>query len=68
MALDCSGPDLGASSGDMLLDTFLFAGDDRMVAEVWSAGRHIVSAGRHAGREAIIARFRAVMARLRGAL
>jgi formimidoylglutamate deiminase len=52
----------------MLLDTFLFAGDDRMVAEVWSAGRHIVSAGRHAGREAIIARFRAVMARLRGAL
>ena len=68
MALDCSGPDLGASAGDMLLDTFLFAGDDRMVAEVWSAGRHIVSAGRHAGREAIIARFRSVMARLRGAL
>ncbi len=68
LALDCSGPDLEASRGDMILDTFLFAGDDRMVAEVWSAGRHIVSGGRHAGRAAIIARYRAAMARLRAAL
>jgi formimidoylglutamate deiminase len=68
LALDCSGPDMAASRGDMLLDTFLFAGDDRMVAEVWSAGRHIVTGGRHAGRTAIIARYRAAMARLREAL
>ena len=68
MALDCSGPDLGASIGDMLLDTFIFAGDDRMVAEVWSAGRHIVHQGRHAARAPIIARYRATIARLREAL
>ena len=68
MALDCSGPDMAASAGDMLLDTFIFAGDDRMVSEVWSAGRHIVHQGRHAGREGIIARYRATIARLRGAL
>ncbi len=68
MALECSGPDMAASRGDMLLDTFIFAGDDRMVAEVWSAGRHIVTGGRHAGREGIIARYRAAMARLRAAL
>jgi len=68
VALDCSGPDLGASRGDMLLDSFLFAGDDRMVAEVWSAGRHIVSGGHHAGRAGIIARYRQAMARLRAAL
>lgn len=68
MALDCSGPDLGASAGDMILDTFLFAGDDRMVAEVWSAGRHIVTGGRHAGREAIISRYRRAIAGLRDAL
>ena len=68
VALDCSGPDLGASAGDMLLDTFIFAGDDRLVAEVWSAGRHIVTGGKHAGRAAIIGRYRAAMARLRGAL
>jgi formimidoylglutamate deiminase len=68
MALDCSGPDMAASQGDMLLDTFIFAGDDRMVAEVWSAGRHIVHQGRHAARDGIIARYRATIARLRGAL
>ena len=68
MALDCSGPDLAASQGDMLLDSFIFAGDDRMVSEVWSAGRHIVTQGRHAGRDGIIARYRATIARLREAL
>ena len=68
LALDCSGPDMAASSGDMLLDTFIFAGDDRMVADVWSAGRHIVHQGRHAARAGIIARYGAVVTRLRGAL
>ena len=68
VALECNGPDMQASAGDMILDTFLFAGDDRMVAEVWSAGRHIVSGGRHAGRDGIIARYRAATARLRDAL
>jgi formimidoylglutamate deiminase len=68
VALDCSGPDLGPSMGDMILDTFIFAGDDRMVSEVWSAGRHIVTGGRHAAREGIIGRYRHVLARLRSAL
>ena len=68
VALDCSGPDMEFSAGDTLLDTFIFAGDDRMVAEVWSAGRHIVSGGRHHAREGIVARYRAAMAGLRGAL
>ncbi|TXH96870.1 MAG: formimidoylglutamate deiminase [Pseudorhodobacter sp.] len=68
VALDCSGPDMAASRGDMLLDSFIFAGDDRMVAEVWSAGRHIVTGGRHPGRAGIIARYKAAVARLREAL
>ncbi|MEY3959728.1 MAG: hypothetical protein RIR14_382 [Pseudomonadota bacterium] len=68
MALDCSGPDLGASAGDMLLDTYVFAGDDRMVADLWSAGRHIVRGGRHARRDGIVAEYRAAIARLRDAL
>lgn len=68
MALDCSGPDMAASAGDMLLDSFVFAADDRLVAEVWSAGRHIVRAGRHAGRDGIVARYRAAISRLREAL
>jgi formimidoylglutamate deiminase len=68
VGLDCSGPDMAFAAGDTLLDTFLFAGDDRMVAEVWSAGRHIVTGGHHAGRAGIRARYRAAMSRLRGAL
>lgn len=68
VALDCRGPDMAFAEGDTLLDTFLFAGDDRMVSEVWSAGRHIVTGGRHVARAGIVARYRAAMARLRAAL
>ncbi len=68
VALECSGPDLAASTGDMILDTFIFARDDRVVSDVWSAGRHIVQSGRHAAREAITARYAQTVSRLRAAL
>jgi formimidoylglutamate deiminase len=68
MALDCSGPDLEASEGDTILDTYVFAGDDRMVSAVWSAGRPIVTGGRHVARDGITARYRKAMARLRADL
>lgn len=68
VALDCGGPDMAFAQGDTLLDTFVFAGDDRMVSDLWSAGRHIVTGGRHVAREGIAARYRAAMARLRAAL
>ncbi len=67
LRLDASG-DLGTRRGDAILDTLIFAGDDRMVTDVWSAGRHIVTQGRHPQREAIGTRFRAVMARLGDAI
>lgn len=68
VALDLSGPDMAGRKGDRLLDTFAFAGDDRMVTDLWSAGRHIVKGGRHVGRDAVVARFARVMARLAGDL
>ncbi|NBZ87556.1 formimidoylglutamate deiminase [Stagnihabitans tardus] len=68
LALDASGPDMAGRQGDRLLDTFAFAGDDRMVSDLWSAGRHIVTGGRHIARDAVRARFAAVMARLSEAL
>ena len=64
VALDCSGPDMAGRVGDRLLDTFAFAGDDRMVRHLWSAGRHIVQDGRHIARDQVRTRFAAVMARL----
>jgi formimidoylglutamate deiminase len=67
-ALDVSGPDFEGRQGDALLDTFIFAAGAGRVAEVWSAGRHIVQGGRHIARAAVQARFGAVMRRLRGAL
>jgi len=68
LVLDTSGPDMAAAEGDTLLDTFIFAGDDRMVTDLWSAGRHIVTGGRHVAREAVISRYRAAIARLRADL
>lgn len=52
-ALDAAHVDLSARSGDTILDCFIFAGDDQMVREVWSAGRHLVSDGRHIARNEI---------------
>jgi formimidoylglutamate deiminase len=68
VALDMGAVDLEGRQGDAILDAWIFAGDDRMVAEVWSAGRHVVKAGRHVAREAVEARYRAVMRRLVGSL
>lgn len=66
LALDTRATDLIGVKGDALLDTFIFAGDDRIVSDVWSAGRHVVQAGVHIARETITSRYRAVMAHLRG--
>jgi len=67
VALDTGGVDLDGRQGDALLDAWIFAGDDRAVADVWSAGRHLVNGGRHHDRDAIVAAYRAVLRRLRAA-
>lgn len=68
MALDVSGPDLTGVNGDTILDTWIFAGDDRLVTDLWSAGRHLVSGGRHHAREAVTRAYATTVTRLRGAL
>lgn len=65
VALDASHVDLDGRQGDDLLDAWIFAGDDRMVAEVWAAGRHVVHEGRHVHHDTITGRYRAALARLR---
>ena len=66
LALDTQRVDLEGRLGDSLLDAWIFAGDDRAVADVWSSGRHLVRAGRHIARDRIEADYRAVMRRLQG--
>lgn len=57
LTLDHTHVDLAHRTGDTILDTYVFAGDDRMVLDVWSAGRHLVHEGRHLRRDTITARF-----------
>jgi len=67
VALDADALVLEGRQGDELLDAAIFAGD-APVTDLWSAGRHIVTAGRHIARDGIEARYRAVMADLRSQL
>jgi formimidoylglutamate deiminase len=68
LALDMADLRLEGVKGDELLDSFVFAGRDGLVSDLWSAGRHIVRDGRHIERDRIAARFRTTMRRLREAL
>ena len=68
MALDSGAVDLIGRHGDTLLDCYMFAGDDRMVEHVWSAGRHMVQGGRHIKREAIVQAYARTMRELGGAI
>jgi len=68
LALDGTAIDLEGREGDEVLDAYVFAGDDRMVTDVWSAGRHVVTNGKHVKGDAIRERYRAVMASLRARL
>lgn len=68
MALDGQHIDLEGRQGDTLLDSYIFAGDDRMVQEVWSAGRHLVTGGHHIRREAITTAYRRAIRELQSDL
>lgn len=63
-ALDTGHISLEGRSADLALDSWIFAGDDRMVSDVWTAGRHQIREGRHVAHEAITARYRATIQRL----
>lgn len=58
VALDGEAVDLAGRSGDTLIDSFVFAGDSRMISDVWSAGRHMVVQGRHTERKRIVSAYR----------
>ena len=42
----------------------IFAGDDRLVLDVWSAGRHLVTGGRHIAHDKITSTYRAALTSL----
>ncbi|MFN3822356.1 MAG: formimidoylglutamate deiminase [Pseudorhodobacter sp.] len=64
VALATDGPDMAGRRGDTALDSYVFAADDRIVSDVWSAGRHLVRDGRHAKHDAITAAYIETLRRL----
>ena len=68
VALRGDGLAIAGLTGDGVLDGWIFAGDDRLVHHVWSAGRHVVSEGVHVSREQIETRYRNAISQLREAL
>lgn len=64
VAIDSRDPTLAALSDSQILDGLCFAAGDRIVTDVWSAGRHVVSGGRHLKREEIRARYARAIADL----
>lgn len=65
MELNGDKTELRGLTGDTILDTWIFAGSDYLIQNVWSAGRHMVRGGQHVHRIAIEDRFRSVQDRLR---
>ena len=62
VAIDSQDPALCALRPDQLLDGLAFAAKDRVVTDLWSAGRHAVTGGRHRQRDRIVAGYRRTMA------
>jgi len=58
LSLETRHIDLLGREEDMLLDSFIFAGNKTMISDVWSAGRHLVENGRHQNQETITANYR----------
>ena len=54
LALDSNAINLAGHEDDTILDSFVFASDDRLVKDVWSAGRHLIKNGRHIKSELLV--------------
>ncbi|WP_378943258.1 formimidoylglutamate deiminase [Mesorhizobium sp. ANAO-SY3R2] len=66
VSLDPDHPTLAGKSGDAILDAWIFARGTGVDC-AWTRGRKVVSGGAHFRRDAIAARFRAVMMELAAA-
>ncbi len=68
MALKADNVHLAGRNSDTILDSYIFAGDDRLVSDVWSAGRHMVTNGSHRHHDEITERYKAIMRELGDAI
>lgn len=64
VTLDGAHESLAGRDGAALLDSFVFSGDGGAIDRVLVGGREVVRQGRHVAREALLERYRKVVARL----
>ncbi len=64
VSLDADHPALLGRSGDGWLDGWLFAGDNRVVGDVWTGGNHVVAGGQHICRQIAVRNYRETLSRL----
>ena len=64
VAIDASAVALCALEPEQILDGLVFAANDRVVTDLWSAGRHQVQGGRHVAQDQILADYRDAIADL----
>ncbi len=68
VALDTNNYQLDGLHADTVIDAWIFAARERLISDVWSAGRHVVKNGRHIKRESILKSYRDKINRLRDKL
>jgi len=68
LSLDTDSEHMWGRACDTALDSWIFAGDDRLVTDVWSAGRHMVKHGQHIERDKIVAAYKQTIEALKDAL
>lgn len=61
LALNFNAVPFVAADFDTWLDSWIFASDDRLITDVWSAGRHLVKEGKHIARGGIQTRYMKTM-------
>jgi formimidoylglutamate deiminase len=64
VAIDSTSPALCALTPEQLLDGLVFVAKDKVVTDVWSAGRHSVKNGKHIQRQQITKNYRIAIAQL----
>lgn len=64
LSLDINSVNLLPVKDDGWIDAWLFAGDDRLVTDVYCCGRHVVNEGVHVNRQQIEATYRSTLSRL----